>query len=311
MLGPGAEFDAVRDLVARWGARASGIGDDGALLDVPVDHRLVVSVDALVEGVHFRRNWLTPVELGWRATMGALSDLAAMGARPLALLPAIALPVSWRSSLGSIGDGIGEAAAATNALIAGGNITSAGELSITTVVLGTVQRPLQRGGARPGDAVYVTGSLGGPILALRAFALEREPPTAARVRFARPVARVRAGLWLAAHGATSAIDLSDGLGSDTWHVAAASGVTIRLEWEAIPRFAGASTEDALTSGEEFELLVTLPESDAVQIAAAFARELGAPFTRIGVVQSTGDADVVLYRDGARVALPAGYDHLSR
>jgi thiamine-monophosphate kinase len=100
-LGPGAEFDVVRSLLRQWGSSAVGIGDDAALLDVPAGSRLVVSTDHSVEGVHFRRPWITPEEIGWRATQAALSDLAAMGARPLGLLVALAGWTSRRSPPGS------------------------------------------------------------------------------------------------------------------------------------------------------------------------------------------------------------------
>ena len=103
-LGPGREFDAVRDLLARWGTAATGVGDDAAVLDVPTGSRLVVSTDSSVEEVHFRAEWLTPEEIGWRATMAALSDLAAMGATPLGVLLALTVPVRWRGSLGAVAE---------------------------------------------------------------------------------------------------------------------------------------------------------------------------------------------------------------
>ncbi|MFL5606761.1 MAG: AIR synthase related protein, partial [Gemmatimonadaceae bacterium] len=98
-LGPGAEFDAIRDMLAQWGDRARGIGDDAATLDVPRGEMLVASTDASVEGVHFMRDWLSPGEIGGRAAAAALSDLAAMAARPLGLLLAFGVPDDWRGQL--------------------------------------------------------------------------------------------------------------------------------------------------------------------------------------------------------------------
>ena len=108
-LGPGAEFDAVRALVRGWGALAEGIGDDAAVLEVPRGERLVVSTDASVENVHFRRAWLSPREIGARATTGALSDLAAMGATPLGIVVALVVPYAWRADLEALAEGIGDA----------------------------------------------------------------------------------------------------------------------------------------------------------------------------------------------------------
>src|SRR5947209_369950 len=108
-LGAGAEFDAIRDLVSRWGPRAIGIGDDAAVMQVPRGDSLVVSVDTSAEGRHFRPGWLTPREISYRAVAAALSDLAAMAAHPLGALIAMTLPTGWRDALPQIADGIAEA----------------------------------------------------------------------------------------------------------------------------------------------------------------------------------------------------------
>ena len=111
-MGPGREFDAIRALIAQWGDAARGLGDDGALLDVAPGARLVVSVDTSMEDVHFKRAWLSPREIGWRATAAAISDLAAMAAEPLGLLVALSLPARWASELPALGAGIEAAARA-------------------------------------------------------------------------------------------------------------------------------------------------------------------------------------------------------
>ena len=309
-LGPGSEFDAVRDLLARWGPSAIGIGDDGAVLDVPAGSRLVVSTDSTVEAVHFRAAWLTPEEIGWRATMAALSDLAAMGAAPLGVLLALTVPARWRASLGALAEGIGAAVSAQGTPIVGGDVTDGDRLALAITVLGHSPRPLSRAGARVGDTLYVTGALGGPGNALTAWMTDRVPSLAARARFARPDARIAAGQWLAAHGATAAIDLSDGLAGDVAHIAHASGVRCLLSLDAVPCMEGVSIQDAIVSGEEYELLVAAPSLDGRAFAAAHR---GLALTAIGAVQAPapGDgADVVAELGGVRVALPRAHDHFA-
>ena len=306
-LGPGREFDAIRALLAQWGNRARGVGDDCALLDTRPGERLVVSVDTSVENVHVRREWLTPEEIGWRATMAALSDPAAMGARPLGLLAALAVPVGWRGDILALGAGIGAAAHAAQCPLVGGDLDAGQALSIAVTVLGSAASPLLRSGARAGDALWVTGTLGGPAAALRAWHAGNEPPPAARTRFARPVARLDLAASLAARGCHAAIDISDGLIADARHLAAASGMALTIALEAIPVFGGSSPVDAAASGEEYELLFAAPPSfDALRIATEF----GVPVARIGDV-AAGPAGVTVTSGGARVEFDGGHDHFSR
>ena len=309
-LGPGREFDVIRDLVRRWGTAARGIGDDAAVLDVPPGSRLVASTDATVENVHFRRAWLTPTEIGYRAATAALSDLAAMAASPIAMLVAMSVPIGWREVVGEIAEGIGEAARAFDAPITGGNLTSGAELALTVTVLGATARPLGRDGARAGDSIYVTGTLGGPGGAIGAWEAGREPAREHRARFARPSARIREALWLAGRGTAASIDISDGLVADVRHVAVASGLEACIELDAIPAVTGASPRDAALSGEEYELLVTAPRAIDEH---AFAREFGVPLTRIGTMRAAVDSrpTVRLQSHGKFVDLPGGHDHFSR
>jgi thiamine-monophosphate kinase len=304
-LGPGREFDLVRRLLTLWGDAAGGIGDDAAVLDVPLGERLVVSTDSTVEHVHFRREWLPASAIGWRATASALSDLAAMAATPLGVLVSLSLPDSWLEELEELARGIGDAVLAAGATIVGGDLTSARELAISVTVLGHAVAPLTRAGAREGDTLYVTGSLGGPRAAIEALLRGDEPSMADRGRFEHPVPRLQEARWLAAHGAHAAIDISDGLAGDAAHIAAASGVSIELELDALPTIAGVSALDAFASGEEYELLVTAPTMDT----AAFERELGVPLTAVGKVER-GEPGVRAWLAGERVALPGGFDHFS-
>lgn len=307
-LGTGREFDAIRAMLRQWGSLAQGVGDDAAVIDVPRGERLVVSTDTSVEHVHFRRAWLSASEIGYRATMAALSDLAAMGATALGVLVAMTVPAEWLGEMGGLAGGVGDAARDAGTTILGGDTTSGAALSLTVTVLGAAVEPLTRAGARPGDALFVTGQLGGPIRALRAFESGGTPMPADRARFAHPTARLREGRWLAAHRATAAVDISDGLLADATHLAAASGTRLRIDVDRLPLVAGASANDGAASGEEYELLVAGPRG---LDAAAFARETGTSLTRIGAVEARGTPAVHAVRDGRRVDLPGGYDHFSR
>jgi thiamine-monophosphate kinase len=189
--------------------------------------------------------------------------------------------------------------------IVGGDTTGGERLTVSVTVLGSVRAPLGRHGARPGDIIYVTGALGGPSAALQAFALGETPAGHLRARFAHPEARLGAARWLAERGATAAIDISDGLAADLRHVAAASGVTLELDVRAVPVIPGATLEDALAGGEEYELAVTSGALDR----AAFEAATGVPLTPIGIV-SPGPGVVRGTRDGRRVDLPGGHDHFS-
>lgn len=309
-LGPGEEFDVIRALQKRWGSLATGIGDDAALLKVPRGDLLVASVDAAVEGRHFKAEWLTPREIGYRAVTAALSDLAAMAARPLGILIALGVPREWRARILDLADGIGDAALQAPIRIHGGNLSDAGELSLTTTVLGHALAPLTRSGARRGDRMYVTGRLGAPAAAIHALA-SGEPrdalPLEVRDRFVRPLARIAEARWLADYGATAAVDISDGLVADLRHIAAASGVSIELDVDRVPCFDGVSAETALESGEEYELVVSSPSPID---ANAFRARFGLPLTDIGrVVDARGGAPEVRL-DGARVASVSGHDHFS-
>ena len=276
------------------------------MLEVPAGEKLVVSTDASVENVHFRRSNISPSEVGYRAAAAAISDLAAMAATPLGLLFALVLPDEWRRDAGAVADGIGEAAGASGCTIVGGNISSGGELSITTTVLGSSATPLTRAGARPGDSLYVTGSLGAAAAAVAAWESGKAPPRNCREKFARPEPRIREALWLASHGASSAIDISDGLAADAAHLAEASGVSVTIDLERVPFAACTSPELSLSGGEDYELLVTASAFDVDQ----FQRALGIPLTCIGSVAS-GAAGVTVRKKGRRVSAPGGFDHLRK
>lgn len=307
-LGEGREFDVIRALLEEWGPLARGIGDDAAVLAPPSGELLVASTDASVEEVHFRREWLTAEEVGYRAATAALSDLAAMAAAPAGLLVALAVPPAWDDALRELARGLGRAANAARCKIIGGNVTRASELSITTTVLGSARDPIGRSGARPGDLVFVTGRLGGPARALAAWRHGQQPEGADRARFAAPIARLDEARWLAAEGARAMIDISDGLAADAAHLAVASGVTLALDAGDVPCIPGAITAQAIESGEEYELIIAAPPGAALD-GVEFERRFGIPLTRFGVVVAQVPGTAVQWRDG-RVDSPRGHDHFS-
>jgi thiamine-monophosphate kinase len=306
-LGGRREFDIIRAMLGVWGPDAHGIGDDAAVLSVPNGHRLIASTDASFEGVHFRREWFTPREIGARAAAAALSDLAAMAATPLGLLLALALPQSWLPEIEEVARGVGEMASRSRCPIVGGNLARADVLSLTITVLGSAVAPLTRAGARVGDALYVTGLLGGSVSALQALTRGTPVRAADRERFAAPRPRIDEARWLAERGATAAIDISDGLLADAGHLAAASAVAIELDPTRYPCVEGVSAAVAAWSGEEYELLVAFPPN-LIPDVDAFRERFGLPLTAIGrVTQGEG----VRQRGSAvRVEFPSGHDHFS-
>jgi thiamine-monophosphate kinase len=294
------EFDRLREIFARLGPRAGPLGDDCAL--VPLGGTtLALSIDCSLEGVHFRTDWLTFGEIGWRAAAAALSDLAAAGAAPVGVLVSLGMPGGGEAGGGAaIMDGVAAAAQSVGAKVLGGDLTRSEKYLVDVCVLGTAERPVRRAGARAGDGVWVTGRLGGAALALAGYRAGKRPGGALGRRYSRPEPRIAAGRWLASHGATAMIDISDGLAADADHLAAASGVGLEIALERLPCWEGVAPLAAAASGEEFELLVTLP--------ASFNEGPEFELTRIGACFS--GAGVRLLEGNTPVAPPAGYDHFA-
>lgn len=309
-LGPGGEFDIIRRLVERWGSAARGLGDDCAVMEMPPGTRLVATTDSSLDRIHFRDDWISPEEIGWRSSAAAVSDLAAAAATPLGMMLALTLPGEWLDRLDALADGIGAFAREVGIPIVGGDITHGQVLALSITAMGSAHAPLGRSGARPGDSVVVTGLLGGSTMAVNSWLRGELPSAAMRERFARPVPRLAEARWLAARGATAGVDISDGLASDLNHVGNASGVRIVLDAGSIPRFEGASWQTAAASGEEYEVAMALPgEVDISRLAAEFASEFGLSLTKVATVEA-GDAGVEVQESGLRVDLPRGYDHFS-
>lgn len=311
-LAEGPEFDRIRRMAARWKDRAHGLGDDCAFVEAGGE-RLAVSLDLSVEGVHFRRDWMSPAEIGYRAAAAALSDLAAVAAEPVALLLALGLPDDVDDGvLDALADGVGDAAGDAGALIVGGDLSRADRLVVDCCVIGRAGAPVHRRGARPGDRLVVTGVLGGPLAALEAWRAGETPHSEARARFVRPAPRHAAARFLAAHRARAMIDVSDGLAADLGHLVVAGGVGAALDADRLPVL-GAARERAARagepewryaarSGEEYELLAAVPPEVTDEVLA----RAPVPLTVIGTIEA--EPGVRATAGGARVSLPPGHDH---
>lgn len=326
-LAPGPEFDRIRRLVEAVGSRApvaagaGGPGDDAAVLEPPPGEKLVASSDLSVEGVHFQRAWLTWETVGRRAVASALSDLAAMAARPLGVLLSVALPPELDVEvLEELAAGAGRVLAAAEAPLLGGDLSSSpGPVVLDVAVLGSAVRPVGRAGASPGDELWVTGELGGAAAAVQAWTRSLEPDPRARRAFERPSPRLAEARWLAerAHP-TALIDLSDGLAGDAAHVAAASGVRAELDADAVPlappldEFAdrGAALRLAAGGGEDYELLVAVPPGALDEAARSFERRFGLPLTRLGRLEEGRGVGWSGRDAGALTGPTGGFDHFS-
>ena len=304
---PVSEFSIISryfSSLGRGDAVDLGVGDDCAILRIQPDKRLATSMDTLVAGVHFPDDAF-PEDIGYRAVAVAASDLAAMGASPLAMTVALTLPEADEFWLTTFSEGLATAVKQYRLPLIGGDTTK-GPLAITVQVFGSLpaNSALLRSGAAPGDKLYVSGTLGDAAGGL-AFIQEQWQPGPEHAefvlkRFYRPSARLELGGELLA-SATSAIDISDGLLADAGHIAAASGVKIVIESGLLPLSAALrshhSSEQvlnwALCGGDDYELCFTLP-SDAL---------IPAGCTLIGFV--TDGEGVVC---DANVDIPIGYRH---
>ncbi|HEX4627607.1 MAG TPA: thiamine-phosphate kinase, partial [Gemmatimonadales bacterium] len=311
--GTGGEFDILRAVFARLGPAGRDLGDDCALLSVG-GRTLAVSIDLSLEGVHFRTDWLSFREIGWRATAAALSDLAAEGATPLGVLVSLGVPGNRQRRIGNaapaveIMAGVGAAVRSVGAIVLGGDLVRSPRFLVDVCALGLAPRPVRRSGARPGDGVWVSGRLGGAGVALRALQAGRRLAPVLRRRFARVLPRIAAGRWLGRHGARAMIDISDGLAGDAGHLAAASGVRVAIELRRIPCWPGVAPRAAVRSGEEYELLVAMPRRFGDAGARAFRRATGLPLTRIGRCEP--GRGLRMTDNGQRITPPAGFDHFS-
>jgi thiamine-monophosphate kinase len=304
-----------------------GPGDDAAVVTGSRNQRLVVTTDAVVEGVHFSRAYSSPADIGHRALAVNLSDLAAMGATPRWALLSLVLPGSTREAdVEELVDGLAQLAIRHGVSVIGGNITSTeGPLVVDVTAGGEVgpRKWLTRNGARAGDAIYVSGTIGAAAAGLEMLRDVPGSPFPAPdcvARHLRPEPRVRLGIAVGrAKAATAAMDLSDGLADALEQVAAASGVGVRVDAAALPIDPGARewwtargadpVSAALAGGDDYELLLAVPRKRNGALRSALRHVAEPALTKIG--EFTKDPrQRVLWRAGTEDALPKGFEHFA-
>ncbi len=319
---PLSEFDIIQRYFTRKTtpdpALILGIGDDAALLRVPAGMELAVSVDTLVQGVHFPAT-TAPADIGYKALAVNLSDMAAMGAEPRWATLALTLPEADENWLENFSKGFFELADRHGVQLIGGDTTH-GPLTVTVQIHGLAPAgtALRRSGARAGDLIYVTGCVGDAGLALRAVQnkIILPPDHLAQVmtRLNRPEPRVEQGIALRGI-ASAAIDISDGLTADLAHILNASGVgaTLRLEDVPLSPVLASVLNEAggwnvpLTSGDDYELCFTLPQEHQAQLLDVI-EQFSCPCTCIGVTESTPGLRCKLPNGGLFEPARAGYQH---
>ena len=317
----------------RWPELPLGIGDDCALIRPRGGEDLAVTTDLSVAGRHFRLDWHPPEAVGHRTLARGLSDLAAMGARPVAAFLSLGLPRELtqvggrgqargrKSWLDGFLDGFFALARAHNTPLAGGDLAESPVAVADIVLIGAVRRgrALLRSGARPGDAIYVTGALGGAAAGIARLAqmagggrINRRLPGRMAAELAPhlyPQPRLAQGQWLARRRvATAAMDISDGLSTDLRHICDESGVAAEIDASALPVWPGASLEQALNGGEDYELLFTVPAPARVPRAIS-----GVAVTRIGRVvrrRKGRPAVVLVSAEGSRALEACGWEHFA-
>lgn len=321
-VGEIGEFGLIERFAARLGTPPEGetwTGDDAAVLRSP-GSTLLYTTDLLIEGIDFDMRYASGADIGWKALAVNVSDIAAMGGRPRHAVVGLGLKADCPlDSADGILDGLLAAASRWGVQLVGGDISSASALVLYVALIGVAEaKPIRRSGARPGDAICVTGVLGGAaggLALLRGGAVVEESARRRLVaRQLRPEARLEEGRRLAALGATAMIDVSDGLVADLIHLLDASDLGCDVAPEAVPVDPGLiplrdvldPVEAALTGGEDFELLFTLAE-DTVHRARASLAELGTPITRIGATREGSRR--LLGDEALGAAGEVGWDHL--
>ncbi len=303
------EVGLIRRIARRLGSHASvvvGVGDDTAVLRRPdrASDRLLFASDMLVEGVHFTQAGVPPEWIGWKAMASNISDIAAMGGRPTHAVVSVGMPASTPMRVADgLSRGLIRCAKRFGVAIVGGDTVRAPQLVVDVAILGIARhdRVTLRSDARVGDRVFVTGRLGGSLRS---------------GRHARFIPRLTESQWLIRHVPIHAMmDLSDGLASDSWQIARASRVTLRIDEARVPVSRAARQADgksptwhALMDGEDFELLFTVPNSAVRRLPRAIGR---VPLSEIGVVRRGGPSVELVRRDGRLVPLKLeGFRHFS-
>ncbi|HEX6070273.1 MAG TPA: thiamine-phosphate kinase [Longimicrobiaceae bacterium] len=321
-LAPGAEFDLIRRFLphaprlGREDVRV-GPGDDCAVV---TGNGIALSTDLSVEGTHFRRDWLSPHEIGCRAASAALSDLAAMAARPIGVLVSLAVPEADADEFAvHVMEGIHDAVERVGGVVLGGDLTrSPGPVVVDLTVIGEAGEPVLRSGSQVGDEVWVTGDLGAAAVSVARLLRGEAPNPEALERFTCPVPRVYEARWLQERKLMHAmIDLSDGLLGDAGHLATAGGVAVVLDRDAIPVHEAAIGDTAspdaalafaVSGGEDYELCFSAAAGAVEPHADAFEDEFGVRLTRVGVVEAGGGVWWRAADGGREPAEGGGFQH---
>ncbi|MGO9584079.1 MAG: thiamine-phosphate kinase [Acidimicrobiales bacterium] len=267
-----AAIEVIRQAVPQPPQGQTWIGDDAAVVSSPPGGSLLLAADVVVEGVHFDLGLVDAADVGWKALAVNVSDIAAMGGQPLHALVTVA--GASASMIDGLARGLAEASAAYQCAVVGGDLSSGPCLVVSVAITGTSDnRPaILRSNARPGDALFVTGPLGRSAAGLRALRAELTgvgpAPADLAAAYRRPVARLGEGRAASAGGATAMIDVSDGFGIDLDRLATASGVGVVLD--SLPVAEGATREEALGGGEDYELIFAAADPGAVSKAFAAA-----------------------------------------
>ncbi|WP_332893465.1 thiamine-phosphate kinase [Lottiidibacillus patelloidae] len=302
-----------------------GIGDDAAVYRANSNKDQVVCVDTMCEEVHFSRKTMTPFDIGWKAVAVNISDIAAMGGKPLYYLVAIAVPNSWKEEeLLNVYEGMAAIADKYNIdLIGGDTVSTKGSLVIAVTVIGELPtgKALLRSSAMPGDIVFTTGTLGNSAAGLEIL-LHQEENTYKSfekeliVFHQRPVPQVEAGLILSSlNERVSLNDISDGLASECNEIAEASNVSIEIDEHALPisnALKNYSLDDQLNwvyyGGEEYQLVGTTSKQHYLQIEEKM-KQANIQVTKIGTVKEKGEFPVMIRKDGRSLELKKlGYNH---
>lgn len=309
-----------------------GIGDDTAVMTVPPGHRLLATTDLLIEDVHFRTRSAAPADIGWKALAVNLSDIAAMGGIPRWALVALAVPAGTElEAIDAFYAGMNDAGAPHGVTVVGGDTSASPHGWMVNVTLLGVHpgAPRLRSHARPGDAVAVTGHLGGSGAGLHALEIGADQARAAGLApsplaeiiaaHLRPRARVAEGRWLGdAAGVHAMMDCSDGLATDLEHICRESGVGARVRLGQVPVASAAQAAGdafridprdwAVGGGEDYELLLTCEPEAAARLGDGLVAATGTPLTVIGRIDGPAGAVVFVDEAGLPVTVRSGYQH---
>jgi thiamine-monophosphate kinase len=301
----------ARRLGIRLGEAGHGIGDDCAVLDLPRGHEILVTTDFSLEGIHFRREWHPPDSIGHRCLARGLSDISAMGGIPQAAFLSLALPPDLPQHwVDEFIRGFLKLAKRYSVALSGGDTAQSPDGILADImIVGSVPKgkAVLRSGARPGDIMYISGTLGASVATLEELRAGKKPRLRTHLRHFYPDPRIALGQYLREHRLASAmIDTSDGLSTDLRHICDESRVGAIVEAAALPKMSvKGGLQLALHGGEDYELLFTAPANKRMP-----SRVAGVPITRIGTI--TGDKEIKLHTpDGKSESLaPHGWQHFA-